>query len=62
MTRDELTAKCNIHLGAATDANEHNDHEHYAEHMSALLDLLIEELVGDAPETPDTPPPERNES
>ncbi len=55
MTRDELIAQCNIHLGAAHGCHLTNQHEHYAEHMSALLDLLIEELVGSAPPGPPVP-------
>lgn len=62
MTRDELITKCNYHLGAATGAHKLNHHEHYAKHMSALLDLLIKELVGSAPRTPEAAPPERSKS
>ncbi len=49
MTRDELIAKCYFHTGAAAGASELNHHDQYAEHMSTLLDLLIEELVGSPP-------------
>jgi len=52
MTRDELIAKCNYHLGAATGAHQLNHHEHYAEHINNLLDLLLSELVGTAPQAP----------
>jgi len=49
MTRDELITKCTQHLGTAQGAHELNHHDRYAQEMSALLDLLIEELVGGAP-------------
>lgn len=60
MNRDELIAQCNIHLGAAHGHHLMNQHEHYAEQMQALLDLLIKELVGDVPEKPNVPLPERS--
>ncbi len=56
MTRDELIAQCNLHLGAANGCALNNQHEHYAEHMQLLLDLLIEELVGSPPEAASRPP------
>lgn len=49
MTREELIAKCYFHVGAAAGAQELNHHEDYAKHMSTLLDLLIEELIGPVP-------------
>ncbi len=49
MTRHELITAARRRLDAANDATCDDDHEHYAQHMSALLDLLIEELVGSAP-------------
>lgn len=48
MTRDELLSKCAMNLGAASGCHLNNQHEHYAKHMSALLDLLLEELIGSA--------------
>ncbi|GAH79879.1 unnamed protein product [marine sediment metagenome] len=55
MTRRELIAKCSSHIGAAHGCAETNQHEHYAQHMQQLLDLLIEELVGSPPGAPDGP-------
>lgn len=49
MNRYELIDKCQAHLGAAQGCANTNDHEHYAKHMAALLDLLMVELVGGAP-------------
>jgi len=62
MTRYELIVKCESHLGAAEGCNDNNDHEHYAEHMQQLLDLLIEELVGSAPGAPKPPKTKRSKS
>lgn len=55
MTREDLIANCNMHIGAAYGCAQLNDHTHYAEHMHLLLDLLLEELVGDPPAAPGDP-------
>jgi len=60
MNRYELIDKCQSHLGAAQDCANTNNHEHYAEHMQLLLDLLIEELVGSPPKPPVPHPPTFN--
>lgn len=49
MTRLELIAKCNIHMGAAHGCILTNQNEHYTQHMQQLLDLLIEELASRPP-------------
>lgn len=58
MNRYELIDKSRSHLGAAEGSANTNDHEHYAEHMQLLLDLLIEELVA-SPPSAEQPPAKR---
>lgn len=51
MNKYELIDKCRSKLNAAETRANANAHELYAQHMSSLLDLLIEELVGGPPAT-----------
>lgn len=62
MTRDELIAQCNIHLGAAHGCHLMNDHEHYAEHMSRLRELLNDQPELEAGGATETPLPERTKN
>lgn len=62
MNEYKLIINCRIRLIAAESSMIHDDHESYCRAMASILDLLVEELVGDAPGTPEKPLAERSKS
>lgn len=56
MNERDLIKKVVVSLGAADRALNDNNHTVYAEQMQCCLDLLIEELIGNAPIQAATPP------
>lgn len=62
MNRHELIDKCKSYLGAAEGCVNNHDHKHYAMQMNSLLDLLLEELAGEARYKLDKPKPEKGKS
>lgn len=55
MNEYELIDTARGGLNHAENCMNNNNHLAYAEHMSALLDLLIEELIGQPPATKPAP-------
>lgn len=62
MNEYELIDTARGGLNYAERSMNKNDHAGYAAHMSTVLNLLLAELVGDAPGNPNKPLPERSKS